>query len=486
MDAAALRAEFPVLERLAYLNAGTDGPVPAEAAAPPARRSSASSPDGRYGAALRGAHGAPAALRALYAGVLGCAAEDVALHHLDQRGPRRRARRDGPRAGRRDRDLRQRAPRPARPAASPRATAASTVRTVPLRDVADAVGAAHDAGRLLARRPGSPARSRPPRSPSSTCRSCSTAPRAPARSRSTSRARAARPTPRPARSGCAAPTGPGCSTSRPAFRERCARSRPSYMSLRRTPRRARRAAARDAPAATTRRRSRARRSRSRSPRLACSTAPGSTPSTPAPPALAARSPSALAERGRTVAPRGDTTLVAWEDADPPATRDRARRGRRRRPRPARHAVTCAPRSARGTTSRDLERLLARAAAPQRHADALQPGLPGQHPLRRGLRRRRRRLEPRALVVRQLESTRAEQVLELRERARPDDRRRHALHAEQPRDRDLRHGRAVRRGDLLGGVDRPGSCARPRAGGWPPRGRRARRPCAALRHRSPRR
>src|SRR6188472_4307622 len=27
MDAAALRTEFPVLERLAYLNAGTDGPI---------------------------------------------------------------------------------------------------------------------------------------------------------------------------------------------------------------------------------------------------------------------------------------------------------------------------------------------------------------------------------------------------------------------------------------------------------------------------
>jgi L-cysteine/cystine lyase len=31
---------------------------------------------------------------------------------------------------------------------------------------------------------------------------------------------------------------------------------------------------------------------------------------------------ALAERGRTVAPRGDTTLVSWEDPDPPASRQR--------------------------------------------------------------------------------------------------------------------------------------------------------------------
>ncbi len=31
MDASAFRSEFPVLARLAYLNAGTDGPLPARA-----------------------------------------------------------------------------------------------------------------------------------------------------------------------------------------------------------------------------------------------------------------------------------------------------------------------------------------------------------------------------------------------------------------------------------------------------------------------
>ena len=35
-----------------------------------------------------------------------------------------------------------------------------------------------------------------------------------------------------------------------------------------------------------------------------------------------RSPTACRERGRTVAPRGETTLVSWEDDDPEATRDR--------------------------------------------------------------------------------------------------------------------------------------------------------------------
>jgi selenocysteine lyase/cysteine desulfurase len=30
----------------------------------------------------------------------------------------------------------------------------------------------------------------------------------------------------------------------------------------------------------------------------------------------------LAETGRVVSPRGNTTLVSWEDPDPPATRER--------------------------------------------------------------------------------------------------------------------------------------------------------------------
>jgi L-cysteine/cystine lyase len=39
-------------------------------------------------------------------------------------------------------------------------------------------------------------------------------------------------------------------------------------------------------------------------------------------ALAASLAERLAEDGRTVAARGETTLVSWEDADPEATRDR--------------------------------------------------------------------------------------------------------------------------------------------------------------------
>ena len=57
----------------------------------------------------------------------------------------------------------------------------------------------------------------------------------------------------------------------------------------------------------------------------------------------------LAERGHTVAPRGDTTLVAWEDADPEGARDRLRdAGIVVRNLPGRRC--CAPPSAPGTTS----------------------------------------------------------------------------------------------------------------------------------------
>ena len=44
-----------------------------------------------------------------------------------------------------------------------------------------------------------------------------------------------------------------------------------------------------------------------------------------PPAVAERV-RRLEETGHTVAPRGDTTLVSWEDADPEATGDRLRDG----------------------------------------------------------------------------------------------------------------------------------------------------------------
>lgn len=80
MDAAAFRSEFPVLERLAFLNAGTDGPIPRRAAAAASERVERELVDGRAGRphfeALLALAGE---LREALAGLLGCDAEEVAL-----------------------------------------------------------------------------------------------------------------------------------------------------------------------------------------------------------------------------------------------------------------------------------------------------------------------------------------------------------------------------------------------------------------------
>ena len=167
------------------------------------------------GAAARGLRG-PARHRA----------EDVALTTSHERGHGPRARRDGPRPGRRGRHQRPGAPGPARPARRRARPAACTCASCRSPSVADAVGPDDRARRLLARRLGAAARSRRPRSPRSPCPCCSTAPRAPARSRSTWARSAARSTPRPARSGCAAPIGTGMLYVSPALAGAAAADRP--------------------------------------------------------------------------------------------------------------------------------------------------------------------------------------------------------------------------------------------------------------------
>ena len=79
MDAAALRAEFPVLKRVAYLNAGTDGPAPANAVAAAQAALDAECEQGRFVEHFQARMEGHNALRAAYARVLGCAVEDVAL-----------------------------------------------------------------------------------------------------------------------------------------------------------------------------------------------------------------------------------------------------------------------------------------------------------------------------------------------------------------------------------------------------------------------
>jgi L-cysteine/cystine lyase len=79
-DPSAFRSEYPVLERLAYLNAGTEGPVPSRAAQAACDRIELESTQGRCGRpyfdALMEAAGR---LRAAYAGVVGADPTDIAL-----------------------------------------------------------------------------------------------------------------------------------------------------------------------------------------------------------------------------------------------------------------------------------------------------------------------------------------------------------------------------------------------------------------------
>jgi selenocysteine lyase/cysteine desulfurase len=75
----ALRAQFPVLEQLAYLNAGTDGPLSTSATAAARAELERELSDGRTQAHFARRTELGDLLRAAYADLLGCDAVDVAL-----------------------------------------------------------------------------------------------------------------------------------------------------------------------------------------------------------------------------------------------------------------------------------------------------------------------------------------------------------------------------------------------------------------------
>ena len=79
MDPSGLRAEFPVLDRLAYLNAGTDGPLPAVAVRAATRELEREVAQGRAGAHFERRFELASELRSAYARVLSCQPDDVAL-----------------------------------------------------------------------------------------------------------------------------------------------------------------------------------------------------------------------------------------------------------------------------------------------------------------------------------------------------------------------------------------------------------------------
>lgn len=79
LDAAALRGRFPVLGRLAYLNAGTDGPLPAAAVRSAVAELEREADGGRTHRHFERRGELNSSLRAAYASILACAPEDIAL-----------------------------------------------------------------------------------------------------------------------------------------------------------------------------------------------------------------------------------------------------------------------------------------------------------------------------------------------------------------------------------------------------------------------
>jgi L-cysteine/cystine lyase len=79
-DPAAFRAQFPVLRRTAFLNAGTEGPLPRAAAEAVGERIELELNGGRSGKSyMTSVQELARELRAAYAGVLGCEPDQVAL-----------------------------------------------------------------------------------------------------------------------------------------------------------------------------------------------------------------------------------------------------------------------------------------------------------------------------------------------------------------------------------------------------------------------
>jgi selenocysteine lyase/cysteine desulfurase len=82
----ALRAHYPVLERFAYLNAGTDGPLAAAAVQAGAEELQREAREGRGSAHFQRRGELAAQLRERYAAVLGCATEELALTSCTSEG----------------------------------------------------------------------------------------------------------------------------------------------------------------------------------------------------------------------------------------------------------------------------------------------------------------------------------------------------------------------------------------------------------------
>jgi L-cysteine/cystine lyase len=140
MDIAFLREQFPVFERLAYLNAGTCGPVPAAALRAAADVGLAAAERGRAGEHFDLLADLRERLRAAYAALLGAEPRDVAIATCASEGMARVVGGLGLRSGDEVLTAPDEHPGLLGPLAAARRALGIEVRTVPLRDIADAVG----------------------------------------------------------------------------------------------------------------------------------------------------------------------------------------------------------------------------------------------------------------------------------------------------------------------------------------------------------
>jgi selenocysteine lyase/cysteine desulfurase len=312
-----LRAQFPVLAHTAYLNAGTDGPMPQAAADAARTEIAAQAEEGRTYVHFERRRELLEALRAAYAAAVGAEPADVAVTSGTTGGMG--AVIAGMDLGPGDEVVTSDSEHPGLigPLVAARRRGV-TIRAVPLRDVADAVRA------------------------TTTLVACShvswvTGELAPAELAEVpvpvllDGAQGAGAIPVDVKAlGCAAyaaagqkwlcgADGTGLLYLSPEFGARVRTIAPSFMSFELPHRGFDSILRTDAP----------RLDAPALPREACALSLAATELLAAEPdlyaratGLAARFAQALAERGRTVAPRGDTTLVSWEDPDPPAARER--------------------------------------------------------------------------------------------------------------------------------------------------------------------
>jgi L-cysteine/cystine lyase len=140
MDIESLREQFPVLRRVAYLNAGTCGPVPVQAVDAAVETLRQGAEEGRTTPYFQRRQELAAAQRAAYAERLGCTPGDVALTTSTTDGVASTL--DGLELGRGDEVITSDSEHPGvnGPLQALRDLRGVEVRTVPLADVADAVG----------------------------------------------------------------------------------------------------------------------------------------------------------------------------------------------------------------------------------------------------------------------------------------------------------------------------------------------------------